>query len=87
MALATVEIPDQNLDELWPYKEKWGELLLYGLKHTKIDDALNLYEKGLISFGRCSELAGLTQSELIHQARSRGIAPKWSDTMLHEELA
>ena len=87
MAKATVEIPDEQYAELNKYKDKWSELLLLGLSQMKIEEALVLYQKGLVSFARGSELAGISQEDMMKQATARGIKPLWSDTMIEEELA
>lgn len=86
MAKTTVEIPDSRLGELDGYKDRLGELLLLGLSQIKAQEALYLYERGLVSFGRAAELAGLSQKELIRQARANGIEPRWSEKMVEEEL-
>lgn len=87
MAKAMVEIPDEQYAELDKYKDKLSELLLLGLSQMKIEEALVLYQKGLISFGRGSELAGISQEDMMRQATARGIEPLWSDKMIEEELA
>jgi predicted HTH domain antitoxin len=87
MAKAMVEIPDDQYAELSKYKDKWSELLLLGLSQMKIEEALVLYQKGLVSFARGSELAGISQEDMMKQATARGIKPLWSDTMIEEELA
>ena len=87
MAKTTVEIPDERLVELDGYKDRLGELLLLGLAQIKAHEALYLYKRGLISFGRASEIAGLSQQELMSQAKANGIQPRWSEEMAKEELA
>ena len=42
---------------------------------------------GLVSLGRAAELAGLTEQEMILQARAAGIQPRWSQARVEEELA
>jgi predicted HTH domain antitoxin len=86
MAKATVEIPDEQFAELSKYEDKLGELLLLGLSQIKIEQALILYKKGLVSFGRGAELAGLSQQDLMREAKARGIEPRWSEKMIEEEL-
>jgi len=86
MAKATVEIPDERLVELDGYKDRLGELLLLGLAQIKVHEALYLYKRGLVSFGRASEIAGLSQQELMRQAKADGIQPRWSEKMVKEEL-
>lgn len=87
MAKTTINIPDEYAAELHRYSDKLGELLLLGLSQMKIEEALLLYQRGLISFGRSAELAGLSQEAMMLQARARGTEPQWSEKMLEEELA
>ena len=87
MAIATIEIPDERFKQLEAYRDRLGELLLLGLSHIKIQEALLLYKRGLVSFGRASELAGLPEQEMMLHARAGGIHPQWSESMVEEELA
>ena len=87
MAKAVVEIPDDRLQELDAYRNRWGELLLLGLCQVKIHEALLLYQRELVSFGRAAELAGLTEQEMMRHARAAGIHPRWHEEMMAEELA
>ena len=73
--------------ELEAYKDRLSELLLLGLSQVKIQEALLLYQRGLVSIGRAAELADLTEQEMVHQARVVGIQPRWSETQVQEELA
>jgi len=86
MAKTTVEVPDERLGELQAYKERLGELLLLGLSQVKIQEALLLYQRGLISFGRAAELAGIPEQEMIRQARAFGVTPRWTEEMVKDEL-
>ena len=86
MAKATIEIPDERLVELDGYKDRLGELLLLGLAQIKVHEALYLYKRDLVSFGRASEIAGLPQQELMRQAMANGIQPRWSEKMVKGEL-
>ena len=87
MAKKTVEIPDDRVQELEAYKDQLGELLLLGLSQVKIQEALLLYKRGLVSIGRAAELAGLSEQEMTRQARAAGIEPRWSAIQVEEELA
>ena len=87
MAKAMVEIPDEQYAELDKYKDRLSELLLLGLSQMKIEEALVLYQKGVVSFARAADLADISQEDMMKQAMSRGIAPLWSDKMIEEELA
>jgi hypothetical protein len=87
MAKTVIDISDDKLAELEPYKDRLAELLLLGLSQIKIQEVLLLYQRGLVSFGRASELAGLSEQEMIRQARAFGVVPRWSETMAEEEAA
>jgi uncharacterized protein UPF0175 len=87
MAKATVEIPEERLPELEAYKDRLGELLLLGLSQIKVQEALLLYQRGSVSFGRAAQLAGLTEPEMMQQARAANIGPRWTEAMVEEELA
>lgn len=87
MAKIVIDISDDKLSELEPYKDRLGELLLLGLSQIKIQEVLFLYQRGLLSFGRAAELAGLSEQEMIRQARAFGVVPRWSEKMAEEEAA
>jgi hypothetical protein len=87
MAKTVIDISDDKLAELEPYKDRLAELLLLGLSQIKIQEVLLLYQRGLVSFGRASELAGLSEQEMIRQARAFGVVPRWSEKMAEEEAA
>jgi predicted HTH domain antitoxin len=82
-----VEVPDELVSQFKPYQDRLPELMLLGLHQVKAQEALLLYRRGLISFARAAELAGLSRSEMIGQARAAGIQPRWSEQMAQEELA
>ena len=87
MAKTMVEIPDHKMAELEAYKDRLGDLLLLGLSQIKIQEALLLYKRGVISIGRAAELVGSTEQEMVNQARAFGIQPRWNETQVQEELA
>lgn len=82
-----VEIPDELVSQFTPYQDRLPELMLLGLHQVKAQEALLLYGRGLISFARAAELAGLSRAEMIRQARASGVRPRWSEQMVQEELA
>lgn len=86
MAKAVVDIPDEYLPDLEAYRDRLGELLLLGLTQARLREILAQYERGDISFGRAAQLAGLSQRELVRQARALGVSPTWDEEMLREEL-
>ena len=87
MGKTSIEIPSEMEIEIEKYKGRLSELLLLGLTQMKIQESLYLYKQGLTSFGRAAELAGLPLQEMMRQARAHGIEPRWSETMVEEELA
>jgi predicted HTH domain antitoxin len=48
---------------------------------------LLLYKRGLVSLGRAAELAGISERDMIRQARAADIEPVWSASQVEEELA
>ena len=86
MATTVIELPDENMRELEPYREKFGELLMLGLSQLKIQEALYLYQRAEVSLGRAAEIAGVEKPEMIRQARAAGIKPAWSAQMVEDEL-
>jgi len=87
MAKKMIEIPDDRLDELDAYRDRLGGILLLGLSQIKIQEALVLYRRGLVSMGRAAELASISEPETVQQARAAGIHPRWSDLQAEAELA
>jgi len=86
MEKITVEIPDQLAQEFELHRDRLRELILLGLLQLKVQEALLLYGRGLVSFARAAELAGLSRPEMIRQARAFGVQPRWSERMAQEEL-
>jgi predicted HTH domain antitoxin len=87
MQKMVVEVPDEFAAQFDPYQDRLDELLIMGLRQIKIHESLLFYSRGLVSFARAAELAGLPQAEMIQQARAFGIKPRWSEQMVQEELA
>ena len=87
MAKTIIEIPDEQLRKLEPYKDRLSELLMLGLSQMKIQEAILLYQRGVVSLGRAAELAGLLEQDMARQARAFGTSPIWTEKMLEEELA
>ena len=87
MAKTVIDISDEKLAELESYKDRLGELLLLGLSQVKIQEVLLLYQRGLVSFGRAAELTGLSEQEMVRQARAFGVFPRWSEKIAEEEAA
>jgi predicted HTH domain antitoxin len=82
-----IEIPDDLVREYEQHQDKLREVILLGLRQLKLNEALLLYRRGLVSFERAAELAGLSIAEMARQARAGGFEPRWSDEMLQDELS
>lgn len=81
-----LEISETTSEKLLPYRDKLQELVLLGLQQLKIQEALLLYSRSVVSFGRAAEVAGISEEEMIRQARAAGVQPRWSEAMAQEEL-
>ena len=82
----TIQLPDEFAAELEQHQDRLKEVLLLGLLQIKIQEALLLYGRGLVSIGRAAELTGLTVDDLIRQARAAGVHPRFSQEMVQGEL-
>ena len=83
----TLTVPDSLAREL----DSVGESLLIdllerGLREFKIEQALDRYARGGLSFGAAAHQAGVSRSELARQAYARGMEPPFSAETLAEEL-
>lgn len=87
MTQVVLELTDDLARQVGPYQGRLQELLLLGLSQLKTQEALTLYARGIVSFARAAEIAGLSRTEMIRQARALGIRPRWSEQMVDEELA
>lgn len=87
MEKLSFEVPSAISQKLIPYQDKLSELVMLGLQQFRIQDALMLYSRRLVSFGRAAELADLSEKEMIRQAYAAGLQPHWSEEMAKEELA
>ena len=87
MEKVVIELTDEQAQQVGPYRGRLKELMLLGLSQVKVQEALLLYSRGLVSFARAAELAGLNRPEMTRQARAFGIKPRWSDEMVQEETA
>ncbi len=82
-----IEIPTDLADQLADRTEIVPEILRLGLRQLRVQEALLLYEQGVVTLARAAELADLPLQEMIQEARAKGIQPKWSDSMIEEEMA
>ena len=80
-----LQLPEALLEPLAILRDQWcAEPSVHGGKKTR---ALLLYKQGLVSIGRAAEIAGLTEQEIMQQARDSDIQPRWSETQVQEESA
>ncbi len=87
MKKVNIELSDELARQVSGYEGRLPELVLLGLAQLKAQEALTLYMRGLISFARAAEIAGLPRAEMIRQARALGIRPRWTEQMANDELA
>ncbi len=81
-----LEVPIELSAKLLPYRDKLAEVLLLGLQQLKIQEALLLYSRGLVSLGRAAEMSGLPEREMILHARASGVQSRWNEELAKEEL-
>jgi len=62
------------------------DLLERGLREFKIEQALDRYARGGLSFGAAARQAGVSRSEFARHAYARGMEPPFSDKTVAEEL-
>ncbi|MFC2031701.1 hypothetical protein ACFLWA_13360 [Chloroflexota bacterium] len=83
----TVKVPGSLARELDSVEEGLLiDLIERGLREFKIEQALERYSRGGMSFGAVARQAGLSQSEFARQAYARGMEPPFSAKSLAEEL-
>ncbi len=64
-----------------------AEMLERGLRHWRIEKALERYAARDVSFGAAAEQAGVSQGELSRHAYACGMVPPFSAETLAEELS
>jgi predicted HTH domain antitoxin len=83
----TLAVPDSLARELDSVGEDLlVDLLERGLREFKIEQALDRYARGGISFGAAGRQAGVSRSEFARHAYARGMEPPFSAETLAEEL-
>ena len=84
----TLTLPDSLARELDSVGEAFlVDLLERGLREFRIEQALNRYGRGGISFGAAARQAGVSRSEFARHACARGMEPPFSAETLAEELS
>ena len=87
MKQVMIELSDDMAQQVGSYHGRLEELVALGLTQLKVQEALTLYTRGIVSIARAAEIAGLPLREMIRQARVAGVEPLWSEEMVAEELA
>ena len=82
MQQVMIELPEDLARQVGLYQGRLQELVLLGLSQLKTQEALMLYARGIATFARAGEIAGLSGPEMIRQARGFGIRPRWSEQMV-----
>ncbi|MBN1656960.1 MAG: hypothetical protein JXA93_01095 [Anaerolineae bacterium] len=83
----TLTVPDSLARELDSVEESLlVDLLERGLREFKVEQALERYARGGISFGAAAHQAGVSRSDLARHAYARGMEPAFSAETLAEEL-
>jgi predicted HTH domain antitoxin len=91
--VTTIRLPEdtiQDLDELTDKLDKeksavMRETLKIGINEMKLRLALELYQKGKISFGRLAELSKLSHIELYKELKQRNIHYRYGEERFKEE--
>ena len=63
-----------------------SEIFRRGLRQLRIDQVLDSYARGEMSFGAAAEQAQVPRDELARHAYARGLEPPFSPETLAEEL-
>ena len=83
----TLTLPDSLAKELDSVEEALlVDLLERGLREFKIEQALERYARGGISFGAAARQAGVSRSDLARHAHARGMQPPFTTETVAEEL-
>jgi predicted HTH domain antitoxin len=61
-------------------------VICIGLQQIRIEEALAMYRRGLVSLWKAATMAGIPLREMMAQASARGYEPEVDDEMLAEEL-
>ena len=84
----TITVPPALARELDATSQEFlVDLLERGLRALKIEQVLDRYAQGRMSFGAAAYRAGVSQSELARHAYARGMEPPSSPETLAEELS
>jgi len=92
--VTTVRLPEETIEDLEDLTDKlqreksdiMREALNIGIGEMKLRLALELYNKGSISFGRMAELTGLGYRELSLELRRRNVVFRYGEERFSEEV-
>ena len=62
------------------------EILKLGLKHLKIEKAIERYKNGDVSLAKVAELAGISIRGMISIAYAHGLEPKYDESLVHSKI-
>lgn len=83
----TVEVPAQLAAEFASAGDQLlADLLQRGLRDYRIEQALETYRLGGMSFAAAAEMAGVGQDELARAAYVRGMSAPYDEDMVTEEI-
>ncbi|MFP3985827.1 MAG: UPF0175 family protein [Candidatus Bathyarchaeia archaeon] len=93
LKVTTLRLSEEALKELEALTKKLQrdksdvirEALQLGIQEMKLRLALDLYSKGKISFGRTTELTGLSYRELFLELKRRNVALSYGEERFAEE--
>jgi predicted HTH domain antitoxin len=87
MPKVTIDVNRSSLQGLSLKDEKvLHSIFEMGLNQYRIEQALSLYRHGGMSIGYAARLAGITEREMVRQAAVHGVAPKFSERTVEEDL-
>ena len=92
--VTTVRLPEETIESLEDLTDKlqrersdvMREALQIGIGEMKLRLALELYNKGRISFGRMAELTGLGIRELSLELKRRNVTLRYGEERFSEEV-
>jgi predicted HTH domain antitoxin len=85
--MISVEVPQEWFEGLKAEQEAViQEVVRLGIYEFKLRRALEMYQAGGGSLGYVASQVGLNKSDLVIEARSRGIEPPFDEQTVREEL-
>lgn len=92
--VTTVRLPEETIEDLENLTDRlqrdrsdiMREALQIGIGEMKLRLAIELYDKGKISFGRMTELTGLGYRELSLELKRRNVPLRYGEERFDEEV-